>query len=346
MSTKQKRWQTVEKTSIPIATLVDRYLSCCESAGMSPKTIHGYNEKLQRYVRMVGGNVGEFTLETVRQHLSNLQKSRKWEGHPWIIPKEDTVSTTTVRNHGRVLTSFSAWLYDEEYTDEHILSRLRLPKPNDISIEPLSEDEVIRLVSSFNTTMEVGCRNAAMIWLFLDTGLRCAELVGLEMDNLFLATKRLKILGKGRKERILPFGNQAKRLLERYIHHLRPEPLYMDRVFLSSEVYPITENTVRMVIQRAKRKSNIPRLHVHLLWHTFATRFVMRGGDTMLLQILMGHEHLETTQRYVQRGALQQFALERAFSPMDEIMIPRRLGSRSKAKKKENGALAKTLIHR
>jgi len=101
MSVKQKRWQTVEKASIPIATLVDRYLSCCQSAGMSPKTIRGYNEKLQRYVRMVGGTLGDFTLETVRQHLSNLQKAKKWEGHPWIFPKEETLSTTTIRNHGR-----------------------------------------------------------------------------------------------------------------------------------------------------------------------------------------------------------------------------------------------------
>jgi integrase/recombinase XerC/integrase/recombinase XerD len=334
MSVKQKRWQTVEKTSIPIATLVDRYLSACQSAGMSPKTIHGYNEKLQRYVRMVGGTLGDFTLEMVRQHLSNLQKSRKWDGHPRIPSTDDTLSKTTIRNHGRALASFSAWLHEEEYTDEHVLARLKIPKPDNISIEPLSEDEVIRLVSSFNISLEVGCRNAAMIWLFLDTGLRCAELVGLEMENLFLETKRLKIMGKGRKERILPFGHQAKRLLERYIHHLRPDPLHKDRVFLSSEGYPVTENTVKMVIQRARRNANIPRLHVHLLRHTFATRFVMRGGDTMLLQILMGHEHLETTQRYVKRGALQQFALERAFSPMDEIVLPRRLGYKPHAREK------------
>ena len=66
----------------------------------------------------------------------------------------------------------------------------------------------------------------------------------------------------------------------------------------------------------------------------------------MLLQILMGHEHLETTQRYVQRGALQQFALERAFSPMDEIMLPRRLGAKSHVKGKVNGARAKTFADR
>lgn len=124
----------------------------------------------------------------------------------------------------------------------------------------------------------------------------------------------MKILGKGRKERILPFGHQTKRLLDRYIHHLRPEPLYKDRVFLNSEGYPITENTVKMFVERAAKKANIPRLHIHLLRHTLATRFVMQGGDTMWLQTLMGHERLETTQRYVKRVALQQIVLKRALT--------------------------------
>lgn len=319
----------MEKTSIPIGTLVDRYLSACRSASMSPKTIRGYNEKLGRYVRLVGGTLGDFNVDTVRQHLFSLQKARKWEGHPHMPPTEEILSPTTIRNHGRVLTGFATWLADEGYTDANALLGLKLPKPNNISMEPLNDEEVSRLMACFNLNLEVGCRNAAMIWLFLDTGLRCAELVGLEMENLFLDTRRLKILGKGRKERIVPFGHQTRRLLERYIHHLRPEPLLRNRVFLISEGYPITDNTVKMVVQRASRRANIPRLHVHLLRHTFATRFVMRGGDTMWLQTVMGHERLETTQRYVKRGALQQVVLERALSPMDELQLPRRLGTKT-----------------
>lgn len=328
----------MEKTSIPIATLVDRYLSACRSASMSAKTIRGYNEKLGRYVRVVGGTLGDFTIETMRQHLYSLQKAHKWEGHPHMPPTDDILSPTTILNHGRVLTGFASWLVAEGYTDVNVLSGLKLPKPDNISIEPLNDEEISRLMACFNLNLEVGCRNAAMIWLFLDTGLRCAELVGLEMENLFLDTRRLKILGKGRKERIVPFGHQAKRLLERYIHHLRPAPIQKDRVFLISEGYPITENTVKMVVQRASRRANITRLHVHLLRHTFATRFVMRGGDTMWLQTLMGHERLETTQRYVKRGALQQVVLERALSPMDELQLPHRLRAKTNGGERGNSS--------
>jgi site-specific recombinase XerD len=316
----------VEKTLIPIATLVDRYLAACRSAGMSPKTIRGYSEKLRRYVRIVGGNLGGFNLDSVRQHLASLQTAPKWQGHPSIPASQERLSTTTVRNHGRVLTSFASWLQTEGYTEGNVLSGLKIPKANEISMEPLSEAEITRLMSCFSLNLEMGCRNAAMIWLFLDTGLRCAELVGLEMQNLFLDTKRLKILGKGRKERIVPFGHQTRRMLDRYITHLRPEPLQKDMVFLTSEGYPITDNTIKQVIRRAAHRANIPRLHIHLLRHTFATRFIMRGGDTMWLQTIMGHECLETTQRYIKRGALQQVVLERASSPMDEIRLSARLG--------------------
>jgi len=192
----------VDKSSIKIEILVERYLSACRSAGMSPKTLRGYNEKLQRYCHMVGGCLGDFNLNIVREHLINLQATPKWKDHPFIKKHTEKLSATSIRGHGMVLCGFSTWLYEEGYTDDKMLAKLKLPKPNEISMEPLSDDEISTLLSCFNINKEIGCRNAACTWLFLDTGLRCAEQVALDMDNLFLETRRLKIMGKGRKERI------------------------------------------------------------------------------------------------------------------------------------------------
>ena len=125
---RQKRWQSVDKASIPIQTLVERYLSVCQPAGMSSKTIRGYDEKFKRYVRMVGGTLGDFTLETVRRRLTNLQNSKRRDGYPYTPSTDETLSTTTVGNHVRALVSFSRWLHTEEYTDEHVLSRLKIPR--------------------------------------------------------------------------------------------------------------------------------------------------------------------------------------------------------------------------
>ena len=145
----------MDKASTPIVTFVDRYLSACHSAGMSSKTIRSYNEKLKRYMRMVGGTLSDFNLETIRCHLTNLQNSKKWQGHPCTPPGTQTLSTTTVRNHARVLTSFARWLYNEEYTTEHVLTRLKIPKATEIRMEPLSEEEITRLMASFNLKFEI-----------------------------------------------------------------------------------------------------------------------------------------------------------------------------------------------
>ena len=103
---------------------------------MSRKTIRGYDEKLRRYVRLVGGSLGDLSLQSVRQHLTDLQGARKWEGHPLMPTTEETLSSTTVRNHGRVLSSFANWLQAEGYTEHNVLSRLKVPKANEIRMEP------------------------------------------------------------------------------------------------------------------------------------------------------------------------------------------------------------------
>ena len=121
----------MEKAFIPVETLVDGYLSACRSAGMSPRTIRGHGEKLRRYVRVTRGTLGDFTLAAVREHLLALQKATKWDGHPYIPPTKETPSTTTIRNRACVLAGFASWLDAEEYTDGSVLSRLRIPKPND-----------------------------------------------------------------------------------------------------------------------------------------------------------------------------------------------------------------------
>ena len=100
MKTKALVWNQVDKTQIPLERLVEEYLLVCRSEGKSPKTLRGYNEKLRRYVRVVGGCLGDFTLDTVREHLSSLQKARKWDGHPYVPSTQETLSMTTIRNRG------------------------------------------------------------------------------------------------------------------------------------------------------------------------------------------------------------------------------------------------------
>jgi site-specific recombinase XerD len=138
------------------------------------------------------------------------------------------------------------------------------------------------------------------------------------MDDGFL-----KVVGKGRKERIVPIGRSAQRVLQRYLFRYRPEPAYpgVDNVFLSVHGEPLTENSVKLVFARLGRRSGVQRLHAHLCRHTFATRYLMNGGDVFTLQRILGHSTLEMVSHYVNMASNQVIIQHQKFSPLDHLNL-------------------------
>ena len=105
----------------------------------------------------------------------------------------------------------------------------------------------------------------------------------------------MKIMGKGSKERIVPIGGMAQKILMRYVYHFRPESLRVDQdnLSLTLDGRPMTSNAVRLIFTRLARKSRVERLHVHLCRHTFATSYLVNGGDVFTPQQILGHSTLE-----------------------------------------------------
>ena len=313
-------WDEMDKTTISLITLIEEYITTCRLEGKSPKTIRGYREKLLRFARAADGTLADFNLPTVRSYIGSLQKARKFEGHPWHLVKNEPVSVMTVRNHVRVLTAFASWLEREEYTKTNLLAKLRAPKAPRKVMQTLTPEEISSMLACFNTNTATGCRNATIVCLFLDTGLRCTELLQFNLPDLHLEDGWLKVMGKGQKERIVPFGNRCARLLQRYINHFRLKSNGTDIVFLNIEGEPLTESAVASLFNRIARKANIPRLHIHLLRHTFATNYLIGGGDSLTLQRILGHETLEMTRRYVDQVASQVTVLKFRHSPVDRLV--------------------------
>jgi site-specific recombinase XerD len=196
-------------------------------------------------------------------------------------------------------------------------------------VEVLAQEEVSRILSCVDHDTATGCRDLAIIVTFLDTGLRLSELTGLPMSDAHLDQGYLKVMGKGSKERIVPIGNTARKALQRYVFHFRPEPLYLDQdhLFLTLDGKPMTANGVKLIFQRLARKSGVKRLHVHLCRHTFATNYLTNGGDVFSLQQILGHTTLEMARRYVTLASSQVRVQHRKFSPMDRMNLGRvRLG--------------------
>ena len=193
------------------------------------------------------------------------------------------MSAANVQNHVRVLRAFSSWLHREGYTEENVLSRLKIPSAPRKILETLSDEEIKQLFAGSNQNTMAGCRNAARLLLFLDTGLRLSELLNLHTDDLHIKDQRLKVMGKGHKERGVPFGSRAAKLLQRYLYYFWPEPVWEDRVFLCIDGTLMTNNTVKLIFSRMANRAGVPRLHIHLLRHTFATRYLKNGGDIFTL---------------------------------------------------------------
>ena len=322
MTAKRLRWETMDKSQIPLAKLAEQYYMTCRAEGLTADTLRGYEEKLSRLVRWCDeGTLDEFSVELIREYIAYLQSAPKYEGLHYQRADDVHMSAANVQNHVRVIRSFSSWLYRESYTDENMLSRIKVPKAPRKLVKTLTDDEIRRLFNCLDINTTMGCRDAAMLLLFLDTGLRCSELIKINPEDVHLDEQWVKVMGKGQKERIVPFGGRASKLLHRYISFFRLKPFLDDQLFLSITGTNLSVNAIKLVFIRLAGKSKVSRLHIHLLRHTFATRYLMNGGDVFSLQRILGHTTLEMTRRYVDMVAVETEIKKRKPSAMDRFLV-------------------------
>jgi integrase/recombinase XerC len=139
-------------------------------------------------------------------------------------------------------------------------------------------------------------RNRALLELLYATGIRCAELVGLDRDDLDLEEKLVRVLGKGRKERVVPFGSRALQALRAYLPWRKEAT---PALFQNARGGRLSDRSVRqLVADRVRRLAIERRVSPHTLRHSFATHLLQRGADLRSIQELLGHATLSTTQRY------------------------------------------------
>ena len=294
------------KTPLSVAVMLFRIYN--QSEGKSARTLQWYEHRLSLFIRGFGPDVpiGRFEEALLRAHIAGYQ-TNAYTGEPLHV--------SSINNHARALRAFFHWAYREGYTQEHLLGRYRPPKIPQELIEPLTDDEIKTLLSAARRRP----RDYAMCALFLDTGLRAFELCGLTVDGVNLEMGWVKVMGKGAKERMVPFGDRARKILIDYVRDERPHARANDRVFLKANGRPISPDTVRQIMERLARRSGIRRLHAHLLRHTFATDFLLNGGAALLLKQLLGHTTLTMVDRYVHVSNMKAIEVSRDFSPLDRL---------------------------
>jgi site-specific recombinase XerD len=168
-----------------------------------------------------------------------------------------------------------------------------------------------------------GLRDWTIILTLLDTGIRVTELTDLNLENVSLLQRSLKISGKGNKERTVPIGISVQRAIAKYINKYRPHPTYplSDNLFLTKYGMPLTPNRIQSIIEGYSQKAGITgvRASPHTFRHTFAISYLRNGGDVFTLQRILGHETLDMVRNYIY---LAQYDLQKTHlrcSPVDNL---------------------------
>ena len=135
----------------------------------------------------------------------------------------------------------------------------------------------------------------------------------------------MKVLGKGGKERMVGFGVVCQRALVHYAYHYRPEPAQSgaDTFFISIDGHSLAPDALRSLTERVSRAADVPRLHPHLLRHTYATNYLVNGGDVFSLKQNLGHTTLVMVEHYVHLASQRVTLISRNFSPLDRCEVPR-----------------------
>ena len=270
---------------------IDRFLaSLTNERNASPPPLRAYSKDLSQLHTFARARlahepaVGEIDLWLLRGFFADLH-ARK-------------ASATTAGRKLATFRSFFRFLCREGTLTKNPARSLVAPRKDMRIPTYLQEQEAMDLMSASDKTNISEERDTAVLELLYSTGMRCSEIVGLVLNDVDTGNRSIRILGKGRKERWVPFGTPASLAVTRYLS-TRKGVSGRDPLFAGAMGKAISDRTVRRIVARALLRASIrTKASTHTLRHSFATHLLQRGGDLRSIQELLGHSSLSTTQRY------------------------------------------------
>ncbi|OHQ53404.1 recombinase XerC [Corynebacterium sp. HMSC070H05] len=262
--------------------------------GRSPNTVKGYVSDLATLAGYAD-TFDAFTLEVLRTWLADALTAGR--------------SRATLARRTAAARAFSTWAYRQGYIDHDAAARLKAPKVNRALPNVVRGERATELVEA-DTADDAHpaehFRDRAMLELLYATGMRVGELTGLNLSDIDLARGLARVTGKGNKQRVVPFGREATLALNEWLEFGRSELANGkagDAVFVGSRGGRIDQRQVRRVVERAGQRAGVSDISPHTLRHTAATHMLEGGADLRVVQEMLGHSSLQTTQIYTHVSA-------------------------------------------
>lgn len=299
----------MKKHEVTLGKLRDHYLLILRAAGASNQTQIA-NERVLRF--LIDSSLGfgpELPVVAVKEEavlhylIARKKLGRRGRG----------LKHSTLRTEFLVIRSFFEWTRKSGHIKEGLLKTMKPPRPDYFTADPLTDDEIVRIFRAVRRSPQ----NTAIVALLLDAGLRRREVYELPLAHIDQENLSVRIFGKGRKWRTVPYGRTTAKILERHLQWRELVSPKTDRLFVARDGGGLSSGKMQYRLTRIRKESGVTRLYLHLFRITYATRFLLNGGDMFLLKANLGHTTFYSVGKYIRIADSQDHTLSRKASVLD-----------------------------
>lgn len=298
--------------------VLEQFLKEKKVNGLTDDTLTHYRLHIQRFINYVNNcDIEDVSYSTYQDYIIYC-KNKKAEGSK--SNKNVKLASRTIKTYSSAVRTFLQYCYDFNYISNNIASNITIPRYQKKVITILNDEELKKIIKSFDSTTFVGTRNLFIFCIMLDCGLRLSEVVKLKYEDFDFESGLIKINGKGQKQRYVPFSDTLKKIFDTYVKSCKSlsNKYLTGSFFRTVEDEDISKNTISLIFKRTSKKLGID-VHPHLVRHTFATNFLLNGGDLESLRLILGHTTYYMVLQYLHFVNTLYIKNQSKYSPLSKI---------------------------
>jgi integrase/recombinase XerD len=277
------------------------YRTYARAEGKSPKTVDWIVSSVGYFAGFLSPkqqDIGTIAANDLRRFIIALRDKSKFANHPYNKTQQTKLSAQSIETYCRAIRAFFGFLKREGFVEDNVMAKVKMPKVPEKVIPTFTEKEIEKLLAQPDKSSNEGFRDYCILLVLIDTGERLSELASLKTDDIDYEQNLFRVMGKGQRERFVPFGRKVAKALMKYQMKCRPEPMGTDNFWLRRDGRPLLPKRIEKLISAYGKKAGLKRCYAHKLRHTSSVMYLRNGGDVFSLQKKLGHRSLVMTRHY------------------------------------------------